>query len=146
MCSCKNKIKKNVLTPQFYEFVRFAIVGIIATVIHYGVYLLFMWIFQMDKTDTMYLNVTYTIGYIVSWLCNFYLTAHFTFKSNISIKRGIGFAFSHVINYFLHLFFLNVFFWIGVPEKWAPIPVFCFVVPINFLLVRYVFKSKYFQN
>jgi putative flippase GtrA len=133
-------------TQKIYEFVRFAMVGVIATGIHYGVYRLLMWMFQIDEIETTYLNVIYTLGYIISWLCNFYLTAHFTFKSNITVKRGIGFAFSHAINYFLHLFFLNLFFWIGIPEKWAPIPVFCLVVPINFLLVRYVFKSKYFQN
>jgi hypothetical protein len=44
------------------------------------------------------------------------------------------------VNYLLHMLFLNLFLWIGVAEQWAPIPVYCLVVPINFLLVRTVFK------
>lgn len=31
--------------------------------------------------------------------------------------------------------------WLGVPERWAPAPVYCVAVPINFLMVRYVFKN-----
>ena len=142
----KNRIREQIRNFNYREFVRFAIVGIIATGIHYGIYLFFSWIFQVDKTETTYLNIIYTIGYVVSWFCNLYLTAYFTFKSDVSIKRGVGFAISHVINYMLHILFLNVFLHIGVPEKWAPIPVFCVVIPINFMLVRSVFKSKYFQK
>lgn len=29
-----------------------------------------------------------------------------------------------------------------MPDKYAPIPVFCIAVPINFLMVRLVLKSK----
>lgn len=30
----------------------------------------------------------------------------------------------------------------GVEENYAPIPVYLIVIPINFLLVRFVFKTK----
>ena len=127
------------------EFIRFALVGVLATGIHYGIYLLLVWANNIGEDETLYTNITYSIGYIIAWCCNFYLSAHFTFKSNTSVKRGIGFALSHGVNYLLHLLFLNIFFGMGVPETWAPIPVFCIVIPINFVLVRYVFKSKHFQ-
>ena len=65
---------------------------------------------------------------------------------NVSVKRGVGFALSHAVNYLLHIIILNLVLKIGVPENFAPLPVFCVVIPINFLLVRYVFKSKYFQK
>jgi len=38
---------------------------------------------------------------------------------------------------------LNVFLWMGVPNKLAPIPVLCIAVPVNFLMVRYVFKREW---
>lgn len=129
---------------RILEFVRFCIVGIIATIIHYGIYLLLLKKFSCSWE--IWTNVAYSIGFILSWCCNLYLSAHFTFRAKVSIKKGIGFALSHGVNYLLHLLFLNIFLWVEVPEKWAPIPVFCLVVPINFLLVRYVFTSKYFQN
>ena len=114
------------------EFVRFAIVGGIATVIHYGIYLLLKLVIDI--------NVSYSIGYIISLLCNFYLTAKFTFKSETSVKKGAGFIASHVVNYLLHIFLLNVFISIGIPSSLAPIPVYCIAIPVNFLLVRTVFR------
>lgn len=115
------------------EFIRFCIVGVVATGIHYGVYLLLnLW---LD------VNLAYSIGYIISLFCNLLLTARFTFKSSVTAKRTLGFVASHATNYLLHILFLNVFLWIGVSETWAPIPVYCIVFPINFLLVRTVFRK-----
>ena len=120
------------------EFVRFVIVGGIATIIHYGIYLLL--------NQFLNVNIAYSLGYIISWCCNFYLSSKFTFKSRATIKKGIGFAASHLINYLLHIIFLNLFLYIGIAEEYAPIPVYCCVIPINFILVRTVFKSNWFQK
>lgn len=120
------------------EFIRFAIVGVIATVLHYGVYYLLLIIINV--------NLAYSAGYLVSLLCNFYLSSVFTFNSKANVKKGVGFVFSHLINYLLHMLFLTVFLHLGIPEKLAPIPVIFCVFPINFLLVRTVFKSKWFQR
>ncbi len=116
------------------EFIRFAIVGVISTGIHYGLYYLL--------NPVMNVNIAYTIGYVIAWCCNFYLSAYFTFKSETSVKRGIGFAISHGINYVLHMILLNLFLWLGLSETLAPIPVYCIAVPVNFILVRYVFRSE----
>ena len=120
------------------EFIRFAIVGVISTGIHYGSYYLLNLVINV--------NIAYTIGYVVAWFVNFYLSAHFTFKSETSVKRGLGFAISHGINYVLHIVLLNLFLWIGISEMLAPIPVYCIAVPVNFVLVRYVFKARVFQD
>lgn len=133
-----SKFKQLYVSRKFREFVRFAIVGLIATGIHYGIYYLLNLFLNV--------NVAYTIGYVVSWFANLYMTAHFTFKSTLSFKKGVGFAFSHLVNYLLHMLFLNLFLAIGVSEKIAPLFVFALVIPINFLLVRFVFKSKRFKS
>ena len=128
---------------SIYEFLRFCLVGVIATGFHYGVYALLLLLFDTDyKIIT---NISYTIGYLISWFLNFIMTTYFTFRSNISFRKGVGFAVCHLINYLLHIGFLNLFLWIGISEKIAPIPVYCCVIPINFLLVRTVFKSKKIQ-
>lgn len=121
------------------EFVRFCIVGVIATGLHYGIYLLLIRLVHLD--GELWTNVAYTIGYILSFCCNLWLTAHFTFHESVNVKRGVGFTISHAINYGLHIGFLNLILWLGMPEQWAPIPVYCLVVPINFILVRTVFKK-----
>lgn len=123
------------LTKRLFniEFVRFAIVGVIATAIHYGIYLLL-------KTF-MNVNVSYTAGYLVSLACNFYLSARFTFQADTSVKKGIGFIASHTVNYILHMVLLNIFIGIGIAPTYAPIPVYCIAIPVNFLLVRTVFRK-----
>lgn len=121
------------LTLKYQEQIRFIIVGVLATVIHYGIYIL------LNLIIISWL--AYSIGYVISFLCNFYLSSKYTFQSKASIKKGIGFGISHAINYLIHLTLLSVFIKIGISEELAPIPVFAIAIPINFILVRFVFKS-----
>ena len=115
------------------EFVRFGIVGVIATIIHYVIYYLLCKIINV--------NIAYTLGYLISFCCNFWLSARFTFRTKATTKRGIGFALSHLINYGMQILVLNIALKIGVPQIWAPIPVYMICIPINFLLVKFVFKK-----
>lgn len=116
------------------EIIRFVLVGILATFIHYAIYLCFnLFVVQW---------LAYSIGYGISFLINFYLSSTFTFKSKANLKKGIGFGVSHAINYGLHIVLLFLFLHFGIPDEYAPIPVFAIAIPVNFLLVRYVFKSK----
>lgn len=116
------------------EAIRFCIVGVLATIVHYGIYLLLKGVINV--------SVAYTIGYVISFIGNFVLTNVYTFKTQATAKKGIGFVICHVINYLLHISLLNVFIWLGVPSSLAPIPVYCIVVPVNFLLVRKVVKTN----
>lgn len=43
--------------------------------------------------------------------------------------------------YTLQIVTLNVFVYLGVPRAIAPVPVFAIAIPVNFLLVRFVFKN-----
>jgi Predicted membrane protein len=115
------------------EILRFCIVGVVATVIHYVVYLLLkQWMLQV---------VAFAIGYIVSFIANFFMTARFTFRKEATARKGAGFLVAHIINFILQTSLLQLFLWLGVNENYAPIPVYCIAVPINFLLVRYVFRK-----
>ncbi len=116
-----------------FEFLRFGMVGVVATLIHYGTYLILL--------SVAVANVAYSIGFIISFLINFLLSNFFTFKTKPSMIKGFGFFVSHGINFVLHLLLLNFFLWIGITETLAPVPVFALVIPINFLMVRYVLKS-----
>ena len=128
-----DKIKELAAKVLKIEIIRFGIVGVIATAIHYGIYLLLK--------QVMDINISYSIGYLISLACNFYLTARFTFQTGTSVKRGAGFIASHVVNYFLHLVLLNFFVKIGLSSTYAPIPVYCIAIPVNFLLVHTVFRK-----
>ncbi len=116
------------------EFVRFGIVGVLATALHYGIYWLLM--------HVMNVNIAYTTGYALSFIANFYLTSYFTFGTAPSWKKLVGMGGAHGVNYLLHMVLLNVFLYLGVSKAWAPLPVFTIAIPVNFILVRFVFKSK----
>lgn len=77
------------------EFVRFILVGILATATHYGIYF-FLCVLMLPA-------IAYTIGYVISFILNFYLSNIFTFNTKPTVRKGIGFGISHFINYLLHI-------------------------------------------
>ncbi|WP_278996462.1 HAD-IB family phosphatase [Prevotella disiens] len=125
---------RNEKTDKTGEFIRFGIVGVVATAIQYGLYLLLLKWLQPQISNT--------IGYVISFIFNYIASTKFTFKVKSTAKKGAGFAFSHLINYVLQTVFLTLFLWLGLPKNIALIPVFCICVPINFLLVRLFLKKK----
>ena len=116
------------------EFLRFAIVGVTAAIIHYAIYFVLY--------HFIHVSVAYTIGYILSWFCNLYLTSRFTFHRKATLKKSAGFAGAHVINYFMHIVLLQFFLWIDIHKALAPVFVMSIATIINFFLVRFVFKSR----
>ena len=123
---------KEQLHTTLFQQLRFALVGVFATALHYGIYLLLL--------NFLSETIAYSIGYVISFGCNFILTCLFTFRKEASTKRGIGFGMAHLVNYILHVSLLNLFLWMGISKVYAPIPVFCIAIPVNFLLVRFVFN------
>ncbi len=116
------------------EVLRFGVVGVVATLLQLVIY----WILLPWSS----VPVANTVGYAVSFVFNFMASTRYTFRVKANARRGVGFALSHLINYLLQMATITLFVWLGVPEKWAPIPMFAVCVPVNFLLVRFVLKSK----
>ena len=128
---------------QLGEIARFGIVGLTATLLQYAIYWLLIQLVSDDLTATrqyVWSSVTMTVGYVVSFVFNFFASTRFTFRVKANAKKGAGFLFSHVVNYLLQMLTLNLFLWLGVPKTLAPIPMFCVCVPVNFLLVRFFLK------
>lgn len=116
------------------EAFRFAVVGGCCTLLHYGLYYLMQLAIDV--------NLAYTLGYILSFIVNFWLTSWFTFGTSPSWKKLFGMGGAHGVNYLLHIVLLNLFIYMGIPQEWAPVPVFAIAIPVNFILVRFVFKNK----
>ena len=114
------------------QLIRFGITGTTSAAIHYAIY----WVLQ----HWIDVNIAYTIGYVTSFLVNYYMSAHFTFKEKASTKNGIGFCAAHLTNYLLHISLFNFFLWLGLSRELAPSAVLAIAVPTNFVLVRFAFK------
>lgn len=122
---------RSIEKSQVLEVIRFCIVGCVATVLHYVIYyVLKNWI------D---LNIAYIIGYGLSFICNYFLSSYFTFRKKANLKSGLGFSGAHLFNLLFQVVLLNVFTYIGIDDNIAPFPVYAIAIPINFLMVRYVF-------
>ena len=119
---------------RFWELFRFGVVGTTAMLIHYGIYYVLL--------PYMNMNIAYSIGYFLSFLCNFMMSSYFTFKVKPNKKKAGGFALSHLINWGIQTLLLNFFIWVGVDKVWAPWPMYAISAPINFLFVRFFVKTK----
>ena len=146
------------------EFCRFFVVGVGATLLHLAVYMLLNCLFDLSEQDALGITLTYAAGYAVSFVANYVVSLRWTFRTRGSVGKGLGFAFSHLVNAGLHLLLLNLFrslgagdalsmllIWLtpwlvdmlpvlGRPESLLPLPVYLIVVPVNFLMVRYFLK------
>lgn len=128
---------------QLGEVVRFGIVGVTATLLQYFIYWLLLRLaihWDVEAGTHTLSTMAMTIGYVVSFIYNFVASTRFTFRVKANARRGAGFLFSHVVNYSLQMLTLNFFLLLGISKQWAPIPMFCVCVPINFLLVRFFLK------
>lgn len=138
------KNRNQLMDGKIGEVIRFAIVGVLATAIQYGVYWCGLHIIPlswMGSSQGRLATLSMTLGYGISFVFNFLASTRYTFKVKANAKRGAGFVFSHVVNYLLQMVTLNFFIWLGVGVKVAPVPMFCVCVPINFLLVRFFLKK-----
>ena len=131
----RNRMKTRVLDKKkLGEIVRFIIVGGLATAIQYGIYLLMLLWLQPLLSNT--------IGYLVSFTFNYIASTRYTFRVKSTTKRGLGFVFSHIVNYLLQTLTLHAFLLLGLDKKIAMIPMFAICVPINFVLVRFFLHRK----
>lgn len=115
------------------EIFRFVIVGGIATAVLYATYWLALRLLQPSWA--------YSLAYFCAFVVNYLLTTSFTFKVDKSVKNGMGFVASNVINYLVSMALLNIFLWIGLSETVAPIPTILLATISNFLIVRRVMNE-----
>ena len=115
------------------EMLRFVVVGVLATLLHYGLYYALMYV--------VWATLAYAAGYVLSFVFNFFATAYVTFRTTPTWKRLAGMLGAHGINFLLHMVLFQLFLWAGISKTLVPLPVYAIAVPVNFLLVRYVFKS-----
>ncbi len=121
------------------EALRFVAVGGFATVLQYGMYVVF--VHAVGTTAV----VSTMISYAISFVANFFLSSYFTFRSNPNTKKGLAFTLSHLINMGMQTGLVAIFKGIVGPTL-ALLPALAICVPVNFFLVRYAFTAKIFQG
>lgn len=132
---------KRILTDEgrLFELIRFGLVGGMATLLQ----LLFYYI--LVEFLNIHAVTAQIVSYILSFIYNFIASSLFTFRRKPNPLNALGFTASHAVNMGLQAFFV----WLFVPvtgAKMAIVPAMLICIPINFLMIRFVFNSKYFQR
>ena len=126
------------LKKIFYQAVRFSIVGVFGVLINYCVFLLALVFFRIN-----YL-ISGVLGYMFAMVPIFFLNRYWTFKSNVSIFKGLPiYVIINLITLSSHslIQFISKEY-LGVPEIYSQgCGIFVSVI-ISFILVRKLMKSR----
>lgn len=121
------------------EILRFCIVGGLATVIQYGIYVVFV-----DAVGVKAVPST-LISYAISFIFNYILSSYFTFHKKPSTQNMLGFVCSHAINMGMQTGIVAIFKGI-VGNTLALLPAFGICIPLNYIMVRYAFNHDIFKK
>ena len=121
------------------EIIRFCMVGGLATVIQYGVYVVFV-----DAVHVKAVPST-LISYAISFIFNYILSSYFTFHKKPSAQNMVGFITSHMINMGMQTGMVAIFKGI-VGNTLALLPAFAICIPLNYLMVRFAFNNNIFKK
>lgn len=121
------------------EIIRFGMVGLFATALQYGIYVVFVEAVKVKAVPST------LISYSISFIANFFLSSYFTFHTRPDAKKGVGFTLSHLVNMGLQTGMVAVFQQI-VGKTLALLPALGICIPVNYLLVRFVFTHDIFKS
>lgn len=128
---------KNIIQGEgrLSEILRFCITGGLATVLQYGIYVVFV-----DAVGLPAVPST-IVSYAISFIFNYLLSAYFTFRKRPSSGNIIGFIACHAVNMGLQTGLVAIFKGLVGPTL-ALLPALAVCIPINYLMVRFVFIKK----
>lgn len=115
------------------QFARFLVVGVINTVLGYGLYLV--------AVQLMDYRWAYTLSYVVGITISFLLNTLFVFRERLSFRKFLQFPAVYVVQYVAGLAMV----WLlvsrmGLAEALAPLVVIPATIPITYILSRTIIK------
>lgn len=126
-------------SSRISEIIRFCLVGGLATVLQYGIYVVFV-----DAVGVKAVPST-LISYSISFVMNYLLSSYFTFHKKPSTQNMLGFIGSHAVNMGVQTGIVAIFKGI-VGNTLALLPAFAICIPLNYLMVRYAFNHDIFKK
>ncbi len=127
-----NKLTADDKRRNLAEFIRFCIVGVIASGIDAA-------LFYAAKTIVPY-QVALVIGYLVSLTVNYYLTTKWTFKVRQTLTNLLGIISVHLVNLFVVRMGLMSLFvqQLGLNSDVAYVPMLIVSVFFSFIAIKFI--------
>lgn len=131
------------MSNKYRSAVRFVCVGVLGTLLQYGIYYLFLDIFRESNADSQTMtSVAFSIGFLVEMVVNYLLTNYYTFHTHPSWKNAGGFLVGRAINYGVQILFLNIMIWLSMSEEIAGIVAIILAGIINYFMLVPFFRTK----
>ena len=131
------------LPRKYRSIVRYTIVGAVGTAMQYGIYYVFLLLFERYCPDLhAYVTVAFTIGFCVEMVSNYLLTSFYTFRSRPCLKNAGGFLVGRGVNYVVQIGFLHLLMLCALPEEWAGIGAIVLAGIVNYFVLMPFFKKK----
>lgn len=127
-----NKLTADNRRRNLAEFIRFCVVGVIATGIDAA-------LFYAAKTIVPY-QAALVIGYLMSLTVNYYLTTKWTFKVRQTWTNLLGIISVHLVNLFVVRMGLMFFFvqQLGLNSNVAYVPMLIISVLFSFIAIKFI--------
>lgn len=124
---------------RFSEILRFCMVGGFATVLQYGIYVVFVDAVGVKAVPSV------LISYAISFIFNYILSSYFTFHKKPTKENMIGFILSHAINMGMQSGMVAIFKGL-VGNTLALLPALAICIPLNYIMVRFAFNNNIFKK
>jgi putative flippase GtrA len=116
-----------------HEVVMFILLGGVNTVLTQLLYMALLFVIPY--------GVSYTITYAVGIPLAYWLNSTIVFKSAMSWQKFIQYPSVYVVQYVLGMVLMYVFIeLVSIPKMVAPIPIMALLIPITFVMTRYIIK------
>jgi putative flippase GtrA len=117
------------------RILRFAAVGVVNTVIYYGVYLLV-------HTQVSYL-LAHICAFVVAMICSYFLNCFVTFKTSPSWRTFLLFPLSNVASFVIMTGGLQVAVaGLGIDQQVAPLLVALIAIPITYVAAHFIMVER----
>ena len=121
------------------RFIRFLFFGLVNTGLTFLVYFL--------VSNFMHYQVAYFISYILGIFFSYWLNCFFVFKQKMNFKSFVQFPVVYLIQYILGVIFMFVGIEFSlVQSKFAPLIVTVVLLPITFIVSKFVLVDKNYDK
>lgn len=115
--------------------VRFAIVGVLNTIIYYALYLLLR--------ELLPYLVAHVIAFVLSVVGSFFLNCYFTFRQRPTWRRFLLFPLSTLTNFVVTTVGLYLLVrYAGMNQRIAPLVAASAAIPVTFLVTRLILVGR----
>ena len=123
------------MRPQFWQIVRFGLVGVVNTGTFYVLYLVF-------HPHLPYF-AAFTLAFLVSMVGSFFMNTYFTYRTRPTWRKFLLFPLPNITNYLVQSGgVVALVEWLKVNDKIAPLLAAVVAIPITFVLSKLVLTSR----